>query len=142
VTVFCIDPWQRAKWIVRQVERPQSAPPFGREAFESFTADCKNLVMLQGHSPNVVQGWNLPVDLYFEDAVHTDPTLQRNIAFWTSRLKPGGIACGHDYCPRYPDVVSAADTLARTFGKALEIVDTLWSVTKPNMGPTGARGTA
>lgn len=131
VTLFSIDPWRRAKWIIKQVEEPQSAPPFGPEAFKNFTADCGNVVMLQGYSPEIARGWRLPVDFYFEDAVHTNPALKSNIAFWTSHLKPGGIACGHDYSARHADVVAEADALAGKFRSTVEVVDTLWSVIKP-----------
>jgi len=33
-----------------------------------------------------------------EGAMHANPVLGQNIAFWTNRIKPGGIAAGHDHC--------------------------------------------
>jgi hypothetical protein len=130
VTLFCIDPWQRERWIVKAVERPQRAPRFGRGAFEKYTAECNNIVMIQGYSPDIVKGWHLPIDLYIEDAVHTNPELAKNIAFWSRLVKSGGVVCGHDYVLQWPDVMTQADALAIKFRSTLEVVETLWSVVK------------
>ena len=131
VTVFCIDPWERANWIINLVEKPQNAPPFSRAAFEQFTRDCGNIVMIQGYSPKVARGWSLPVDLYVEDAVHRNPVLGQNISFWSDRIKPGGTVAGHDYCAAWPDVATEADALAARWSSRVELVDTLWSVRRP-----------
>jgi hypothetical protein len=66
-----------------------------------------------------------------EDAVHTNPVLGQNIAFWTNRIKPGGIAAGHDHCADWPDVMSEADALAKRWSSKVECFDTLWSVERP-----------
>jgi hypothetical protein len=50
VTLFCVDPWARAKWIIDLVEGPQKAPPFSREAFQHFTRDWDNIVMTEAQS--------------------------------------------------------------------------------------------
>ncbi|WP_237213222.1 glycosyltransferase 61 family protein [Falsiroseomonas oryziterrae] len=130
--VFCIDPWQRVKWIIHGVEGPQSAPPFGRAAFDAFTADCDNIVAIQGYSPEVARDWSLPVDLFVDDAVHTNPALAENIAFWSEHVKPGGVIAGHDYARRWPDVITEAEKLAARYGTRVECFDSLWSVKKPD----------
>ena len=66
-----------------------------------------------------------------EDAIHANPVLGQNIAFWTSRIKPGGIAAGHDYCQNWPDVMTEADAVARRWSSKVEVFDTLWSVERP-----------
>ncbi len=66
-----------------------------------------------------------------EDAIHANPVLGENIAFWTNRIKPGGIAAGHDYCQDWPDVMKEAHALARGWASQVEIFDTLWSVERP-----------
>ena len=43
VTLFCVDPWERAKWIVDLVEKLQDAPPFSKQAFAHFTRDCDDI---------------------------------------------------------------------------------------------------
>ena len=131
VTLFCVDPWERAKWIIDLVEKPQNAPPFSKQAFAHFTRDCGNIVMIQGYSPQIARGWKLGIDLYVEDAIHANPVLGQNIAFWTSRIKPGGIAAGHDHCADWPDVMSEADALAKRWFSKVECFDTLWSVARP-----------
>lgn len=132
VTVFCVDPWQREQWVIDIVEKPLNAPPFCRAAFESYTADCDNIVMIEGYSPQIARGWNLPVDLYFEDAVHTNPTLATNLAFWSERVKPGGVIAGHDYAKYWPEVMEEVDGLAKRVGSKLTVVDTVWSLRKPS----------
>jgi Methyltransferase domain len=132
VTIFCIDPWKREPWIINLVEIPQKAPPFDRAAFEKYTADCDNIVMVQGYSPHVAKGWKLPIDLYVEDAMHINPILAANINFWSARVRPGGVVSGHDYCAEWPDVKREADAVAQREGSRVELVDTYWSVRKPN----------
>ncbi len=87
--------------------------------------------MVQGYSPQIARGWKLGIDLYVEDAIHANPVLGQNIAFWTSRIKPGGIAAGHDYCQDWPDVMTEADAVARRWSSKVEVFDTLWSVERP-----------
>jgi hypothetical protein len=131
VTVFCIDPWQREKWIVDLVEIPQNAPPFGAEAFSHFTSDCDNIVMVPGYSPDIARGWKLPIDLYVEDAVHANPILRDNLRFWTERVRPCGIVSGHDYTSIWPDVVNEVNSLAAELNSSVSLVDTFWSFRKP-----------
>jgi len=145
VILFCIDPWKRERWIVNLVEKPQNGPHFSRRSFEQYTADCNNIVMIQGYSPRIASGWNLPVDLYVEDAVHTNPVLSSNISFWSKRVKPGGVICGHDYVSQWPHVIAEADRLASYYRTTLEVVDTLWSVVKSSdnivVEPSGVTST-
>ena len=131
VTLFCVDPWARAKWIIDLVEGPQKAPPFSREAFQHFTRDCDNIVMIQGYSPDIARGWKLPIDLYVEDAIHANPLLGRNMSFWSSKIRPGGCAAGHDYSNDWPDVMTEAQSLAKRWGSQVAVMDTLWSVQRP-----------
>jgi Methyltransferase domain len=72
------------------------------------------------------EDWTDPIDLYYEDAVHVDPILAQNLAFWTGRLKLGGIICGDDYRPRFPDVRRGAGALAERCGRELIRVDFFW----------------
>jgi hypothetical protein len=132
VTVFCIDPWERAQWIIDLVEGPQGAPAFCRAAFEHFTADCDNIVMVQGYSPQVARGWKLPVDLYVEDAIHANPVLRQNLDFWGSRVRAGGVIAGHDYTPQWPDVIREVEGLAQRLQSTIQVTETLWSFVKPD----------
>lgn len=124
VTVHCIDPWEKNEGV-----RPMEARygvAYGIEQFRAFTADCPNIVAHQGYSPMQFLDWALPVDLYYEDAVHTNPILAQNLDFWSARLAPAGILCGDDFRPRFPDVRSGVHQLAGRFSRALITVDFFW----------------
>lgn len=126
VTVHCIDPWEGNEG-VRAMERSHGVR-YGLEQFRAYTADCPNIRALQAYSPTGVQDWDRPVDLYYEDAVHTDPLLSANINFWASKLTASGIICGDDYRPRFPDVRAAAERVAEQRGQLLHRVDFFWCV--------------
>jgi hypothetical protein len=123
-----VAPWERARWIIDYVEKPQNAPPFFKKAFGHFTRDCGNIVMVRGYSPQIARGRKLGIDLYVDDAMHANPALGQNVAFWSARIKRGGTAAGHDYCTDWTDVISEADALAKRWASRLEVFDTLWSV--------------
>ncbi|WP_254070717.1 class I SAM-dependent methyltransferase [Acidisphaera sp. L21] len=127
VTVHCFDPWEQSgaggnfgKLAHEHGQR------FNNAQFLANTADCENIRAHQGYSPNDFLDWTVPVDLFFEDAVHADPVLSRNLEFWSSHLKPDGIACGHDYISRFPDVCRGANQLARRLGRSLRLIGSFW----------------
>ncbi len=129
VTVYCVDPWQRAPWI--EVMEHKFNVVYGLETFQRHTADCPNIVALPGYSPMDMADWNLPIDVYFDDSVHTNPTFRQNLRFWLRHVKPGGILCGHDYGPAFPDIVAEVQELAEELGAALEVVGSLWVMHLP-----------
>ncbi len=124
VTVHCIDPWEKNLG-VRAMER-RLGITYGLDSFLRFTKDCPNIEAHQGYSPKDFSDWTSEVDLYYEDAVHTDPMLARNLDFWTEKLRPTGIICGDDYRPRFPDVMAGAERLAERFQRRLLRVDFFW----------------
>ena len=130
VTVYCVDPWRRENWIARLEQ--QFGITFGVETFHRNTADCINIVALPGYSPDDLGDWNLPVDLYFDDSVHANPTFRENLEFWMRHVRPGGIMSGHDYRPEFPDVVTEVRALAERFGTTARIVGSIWSVQLPD----------
>ncbi|MBM3589167.1 MAG: hypothetical protein FJX33_15510 [Alphaproteobacteria bacterium] len=87
--------------------------------------------MIQGYSPQIARGRKFGIDLYVEDAMHGNPVLGQNMAFWSSRIKPGGVASGHDYCAEWPDVISEANALAERWSSKVKCADTFWSVERP-----------
>ncbi|TWA53815.1 methyltransferase family protein [Azospirillum baldaniorum] len=129
VTVHCIDPWEENHGI-RPMEQALGIT-YGIDQFRAYLSDCPNAKALQGYSPDNFQDWNRPVDLFFEDSVHTDPILSRNLEFWSRHLPPTGISCGHDYRPRFPDVMNGVDRLARSLEREILVVDTLWCLLPP-----------
>ncbi|EQB00624.1 hypothetical protein L288_18035 [Sphingobium quisquiliarum P25] len=123
-TVYCIDPWEGNQG-VRGLEQAHGIK-YGIEQFREYIKDCPNIRPIQAYSPDGVGDWDIPVDVYYEDAVHTNPILDRNVKFWTSRLSPNGIACGDDYRPRFADVRAAAEWSASRPGHRLYLVDYFW----------------
>lgn len=130
-TVYCIDPWKRERWIVEAVEKPQNAPPFSIGAHRRYTRDCPNIRRIKGYSPDVVQGWATPIDVYFEDSDHSDPALSRNWDFWVPRVKPGGIICGDEYHSDYPEVLAKIRTYERLWKTTVNPTGLFWYMRKP-----------
>ena len=62
----------------------------------------KNITLTQiKDRDSSVSNWSIPVDLYFEDGNHKDPTFTNNVKFWSSHLKVNGYMVLHDYRPNY-----------------------------------------
>ena len=135
--ITSIDTFEDVDWTRRYAARHPSIPAFSEAAFCQFTDDLPNVSRRVGPSPQVAAGWTAPVDLYFEDAVHGNPVLAENLRFWTTRLRPGGIACGHDYTLRFPDIKREVDALAAAWNCELAVVGSLWALRKPG-GPISA----
>lgn len=116
VTVYCCDPWDGYRGS-------------SLEKFRENTADCPNVVAMQGYSPGDFQDWDKQIDLYFEDAVHKNPILKKNLDFWGGFLGPNGILCGHDFAEKFPDVMSeASDVAESTRPGTLHVVNTFWFI--------------
>ena len=131
--VFSVDPWERNDG-VKSLEAAHGIK-YGIEQFKEYTKDCDNLTAMQGYSPNDFTDWSMPIDGYYEDAVHTNPILRQNLDFWVSHLKPGGVVCGDDYRPRFTDVVCEVRNLARKLDRDLHRVDFFWCLLPKFGGP-------
>jgi hypothetical protein len=122
--IVCIDPWE---------DRPWTEPlcPDGRSIKDNFLHNVtdKRVEIIQGYSPACAKHWKDPIDLYWEDGDHSDPVCTESIRFWSEFVRPGGIACGHDY--HLVDVKSAADALAARWGSELHLCGSVWWVRRP-----------
>lgn len=136
VTVNCIDPWAKNEG-VRNMEA-KFGVTYGIEQFKKYTADCPNVVARQGYSPADFANWSEPVDLYYEDAVHTNPILEQNLNFWSAKMSKAGIICGDDYRPRFADVRHGAERLAKKYNRELLIVDFFWCLLPDDTSLPGA----
>lgn len=123
--IVCIDPWKYEPWL--ESFRDANGP-ITKEAFLKNVPDPR-IETIQGYSPACGEGWNSPIDLYWEDGDHINPGCGESIRFWSSHVKPGGIACGHDVHLR--DVRAEAEALAARWGSKLNIFGTVWWVKKP-----------
>jgi len=132
VKIHCIDPWIREPWVIEQVEKKiRGCPEFSLVAFKHFTKDCANIVAHQGFSPQHFRNWNEPIDIFFDDALHHNPFIRESLQFWRTKVRPGGIICGHDYCQRWPDVMNEANALARDLGVRVQTRQWLWWIEVP-----------
>jgi hypothetical protein len=76
------------------------------------------------------------LDFVFLDGDHSYEGTTADIAAWLPAVKPGGLLCGHDYCPGYgPDkqydfrVIDAVDAAVARHGWTLDLdVDSCWFV--------------
>ncbi len=132
--ITSIDTFEDVEWTRRYQRRFKDVPVFSQSAFEHYTADLPNVEAIAGFSPDVVQDWSEPVDMYFEDAIHGNPGLKHNLDFWFDKVKPGGIVCGHDYAHRFCDIKSEIDGWAKLWGTQVRIVGSLWAMRKPIPG--------
>lgn len=123
-TVHAIDPWQGNRGVAAM--ETSHGVRYGIDAFRHYTAECRNIEAHQGFSPKDFLDWSQPIDLYYEDAVHTNPVLRTNLDFWVRHLRPEGVVCGDDYRPRFPDVVCEVNSLAARLGRELIVADFFW----------------
>lgn len=106
VRVYCIDPWLGKDHLGEYKS--------SLEEFLSYTEDCQNIVPIKGYSPDMAWDEKLTVDLVFIDGRHTCPEVDRDIAFWSQKVKNEGILCGHDFdFKKHPGVCSAVLRFAK-----------------------------
>ncbi len=127
--VHCIDPWPGDRSV--RVTSKKTETTNSLEGFLDNTKAYKNIVAHQGYSPRDFMDWNRPIDLFSEDSVHHNPILRQNLQFWASHLKPTGVACGDDFRPRCPDVMSEVRDLAKSLNRELIVVDFFWCLLPP-----------
>jgi len=82
----------------------------------------KNLTWIQKDINEAVeQTTEKAADMIFIDAGHTEEEVRNDIIKWLPKAKI--MICGHDYCPAWPGVMNAVDSL---LGGPDEVHDTIW----------------
>lgn len=72
------------------------------------------------------------VDAVYIDASHDYHSVYSDILAWYPKIKPDGFICGHDYCTRYPGVVTA---VTQCLGRIQNVFcDGSW-IKQKHMGP-------
>jgi cephalosporin hydroxylase len=105
----------------------------GIDALKYVTQKYSNIQVHQGKSPEDFLNWSQPIDLYFEDAVHSNPQLNLNLKFWCPHIKLGGYLVGHDYNDVCPDVISEFNKFISVGWILIAKVDSLIILQKPNI---------
>ena len=101
-------------------------------AFNTITKQFPNIKLLQGESPYICSDWTAPIDVYFEDAQHSNPILHSNINFWIKHIKPNGFIVGHDYNDLCPNVKYEFNNLIQRGWNLIAKVESLIILQKPN----------
>ncbi len=65
------------------------------------------------------------LDFVFIDADHRETAVRADLAAWVPKIRAGGWLLGHDYDPRFPDVVKVVDEL---FPAARHFADAVWGL--------------
>ena len=119
-TVIAIDLW---KWMPKEYKGPfgdtvdLKGDPL--KQFLAFTAHLPNVVPIQRNSSG--GDWpHPPADIVFIDAMHQAPWVAEDVAYWETKVKPGGIICGDDYANMFPAVKEEAAACAERHGVPLE----------------------
>lgn len=69
----------------------------------------------------------LSLDFCFIDAQHDYDSVLNDIVKWISKIKPGGLLCGHDYNPvKFPGCVDAVDQAFNK--KAMKGGNDVWGI--------------
>lgn len=123
-TVNRIDPW--GKYIsVRPIEE-RTGIAFKLDRFLAYTKKCDNIEHLQHYILNGYQKKLQPLDLCYEDVIHTDPLLSCNLNFWAEHIKPKDIICGDDYSGRFPNIRAEAERKDGEEGQELIFIEHFW----------------
>ena len=144
-TLYCIDLWDGRDAYDPQfsdeVIAKNNLPPKGsyniKETFLKNTEDRKNIVAIQGSSPEVVKDWTKPIDFIFLDASHHNPSDRDNIDFWLPKIKPGGMFLGHDWYEdrSIPDVNTNVEYMEELLKQKVTIIPktSIWYFTLPKI---------
>lgn len=101
------------------------------EEFSKNTESLKNVVKIQGESPsNVVWDPNKKIDIFFLDALHSNPSDWENLEYYSKYLNKNAIICGHDYHKQFVDVVENVNKLERIYNKNAVILNntSIWMI--------------
>lgn len=123
VHVALVDPWERTD---SHADLVLDAGGDFFHAFATYAADVLDrpyVEVFRGKSlDNHIARQLDNLDFVFLDGDHSFDNVAREIAFYASRLRFGGVIAGHDYGRDFPDVVRAV----RTFVPEAEIIGRCW----------------
>lgn len=143
VKIVCIDLFPRKIKMTQDTSDYIDAdqyPKLGQEfnmflEFRKNTEAYKNITMIVGDSPNGISYNHGPIDMFFLDGLHFNPSDLDNLNFFCPLVKSGGIICGHDYYASntYPDVKDNVEMLEKLYNKKAIIFPktSLWMIRKP-----------
>lgn len=100
--VYCVDHWQGNPNVFQHQKMINDFDVFAtfQRNTECFGNKIRPMLMSSGDAANVIADESF--DLVFIDADHSYTSTLTDIKRWRSKVKPGGILCGHD-CEGRPD---------------------------------------
>lgn len=124
--VHCIDPWNDWPILGSHRESLSGIVPDGDlltnvEIFEQNIKDCSNVTFTQNYSEFVLP--SMPYhhfDLIFLDGMHSNPAFHNDLIFSYPLVRSGGVLCGHDFSPSFPDIISEVTRFADHLGLSIE----------------------
>jgi predicted O-methyltransferase YrrM len=139
VEVYCIDMFYENYVANHEVKSSGSSYPIPIEnkvynalkEFHNNVKDFKNFKFIQAELPRQIELYdNMPIDILFIDAGHTNPNDWDIIKSLAKFVKKGGMITGHDYLEWFPDVIENAERLSNIYENEIRLnKDTsLWSV--------------
>lgn len=109
VRVYCVDHWRGS---------PDDRTGLLAGECDVWAAFCRNagrrlfdtVIPCVGESLEWAKVWPFAADLVFLDAGHDYDSVRADIDAWATRVRPGGVLCGHDYgVPGFEGVTRAVD---------------------------------
>ncbi len=128
VTIYCVDTF-RYMMPPKFLGFSSSTPADFFDDFKKNTEKYENIVPIRGWCPNEIEFPKCKIDIFFNDGTHINPFDWENTEYFLQFLNPGGMICGHDYSPNWPDVMINVHRLEELFDKPVTLYDnsTLWS---------------
>ena len=98
--------------------------------FKDNTEEFSNIIPMRGLCPQGITYPGNPIDIFFLDAAHTNPSDWENIEYFLPFIKSTGMICGHDYSTNWPDVVENVHRLEKLLNRKATIYPNgyLWSI--------------
>lgn len=76
----------------------------------------------------IIARTSIRFDLFFIDASHEKHDVLRDIGLWKPLVKPGGILCGHDYCPWDGERNGVSLAVREALPGHCNPVDSIWAI--------------
>lgn len=138
VTIYCIDFFDESRTFNHSFSEadcekynfPKNITYNILEEFQKNTQDYSNIKMIRGNSPHKIEYPGDPIDLFFLDASHKNPNDLENLEYFIRYMKNGGIIAGHDYEPKYPDVMENVHALENYLDTKATFFEgsTIWAI--------------
>lgn len=100
------------------------------EEFQKNTSGFNNIIPMRGEMPIASTYSGDPIDLFFLDASHSNPSDWDIIKYFAPFFKVGGMITGHDHFDMFPDVIENAKRLSKIYQSPVVLYENsiLWSI--------------